>query len=189
MEHRIVIKRTVENALPEGFPDSEMKDCQSYWDKASGIAVLRCTLPMKLTVGELYDFIYKDEEEDECGVYTRLVLREDEGNVYYLVEYYNHRPYAINESALAGDKWIKCDIQKELGIDVVNARYIPKPVSCSATAPLSMDELAELERQVSAKVSAIGKERMIAHKAYMEGLEQGVDMMFKALRIHVRDNS
>lgn len=66
-----------------------------------------------MKVGFVYDFTYEDYNDTDTYYY---VILKREGNIYYIAEYYN-RFYQYKETLL-GDCLVKCDVKKELGIDI-----------------------------------------------------------------------
>ena len=84
-----------------------------FFDIKSGIGVKKKYIESDLKVGFVYDFIYEDYNDTDTYCY---VILKREGNIYYIAEYYD-RLYQCKETCL-GDCWVKCDVKKELGIDI-----------------------------------------------------------------------
>ena len=84
-----------------------------FFDIKSGIGVQKKYIESDLKVGFVYDFIYEDY--NDADTYCFVILKR-EGNIYYIAEYYNGF-YQYKETLL-DDCWVKCDVKKELGIDI-----------------------------------------------------------------------
>lgn len=86
-----------------------------FYDINSNVGIHKFYIEYDLKVGYIYDFTYEDVNDSDT--YEYLILKKEENNIYYIAEYYNDKFYQYNEKNLA-DCWIKCDIKKELEINI-----------------------------------------------------------------------
>lgn len=98
--------------------DIETKDIRFenlgyFFDIKSGIGVQKKYIEADLKIGFVYDFTYEDYNDTDT--YCFVILKR-EGNIYYIAEYYNR--FCQYKETYIGDCWVKCDVKKELGIDI-----------------------------------------------------------------------
>lgn len=75
------------------------------------------TIEQNLIVGEVYDFEYEKIEDGESNTYYYIVLRKEDSNIYYVTEFYPYHGFIIVDEKSLSPQWIKCDVEKELGIN------------------------------------------------------------------------
>ena len=90
------------------------------YDINTRVVIFKKYIEADLKVGMIYDFTYGDESDldDDSDTYTYVVVKK-ENNIYYLAEYYCNKFYKLQEKYL-GEGWIKCDVEKEFGVDLKN---------------------------------------------------------------------
>lgn len=94
------------------------KTINRYYDINSGICIYKMTIEQNLIVGKVYDFKYEKIEDGESNTYCYIVLRKEDSNIYYITEFYPYHGFIIVDEKSLLPQWIKCDVEKELGINL-----------------------------------------------------------------------
>lgn len=114
--------------IEEHNPKMETKEIRiewldSFFDIKTRIGVKKCYIETDLKVGSIYEFTFEDY--NDCDSYDYVVLKKEE-NIYYIAEYYNGF-YKYKENCL-GNGWIKCNVEQELGINLVKWQTTKLPI-------------------------------------------------------------
>ena len=109
------------NNLNDEF-DSLEKDSQEvsyerlgyYYDISTGICVMKMQLSCDLEIGGIYDFVF--EKENNIIVATKIILKKEDNNVYYVADYYGKLIQTKHE--FLSSCWLDCNVLEECGIDL-----------------------------------------------------------------------
>lgn len=100
------------------FPKVKHKTIGYYFDANSGICVYKMTISQNLIVGKVYDFTYERMWDGESGTSCYIVLRKEGSNIYYIAEFYPWYKFVITDEKSLSPQCIKCDVKKELEINL-----------------------------------------------------------------------
>lgn len=124
--------------------DIRFENLGYFFDIKSGIGVQKKYIEADLKVGFVYDFTYEDYNDTDTYYY---VILKREGNIYYIAEYYN-RFYQYKETLL-GDCLVKCDVKKELGIDIEEWRTKKIYTKIPDMREKVMEYIGELDAEIN----------------------------------------